>query len=208
MTYSFNTLNSTRAANAQARSGWRRFADEILLVVGLLALVFWIVSMATYSATDVAWSTSGSGGTLVNRAGWLGAWLADASYFALGFSVWWCLAAGVRVWLSNLARWLRSRELILPKQEVAPSLPARYLPGRLAFWLGLLLLLAASTTLEWTRFYSLEARLPGTRRRHRRLLFRTVERQVAWVFGVWLVGDCGRSFGRLDGVSIFLGAGG
>jgi DNA segregation ATPase FtsK/SpoIIIE, S-DNA-T family len=161
MTYSFNTLNSTRAANAQARSGWRRFADEILLVVGLLALVFWIVSMATYSATDVAWSTSGSGGTLVNRAGGLGAWLADASYFALGFSVWWCLAAGVRVWLSNLARWLRSRELILPKQEVAPSLPARYLPERLAFWLGLLLLLAASTTLEWTRFYSLEARLPG-----------------------------------------------
>jgi DNA segregation ATPase FtsK/SpoIIIE, S-DNA-T family len=161
MTYSFNTLNSTRAANAQARSGWRRFADEILLVVGLLALVFWIVSMATYSATDVAWSTSGSGGTLVNRAGGLGAWLADASYFALGFSVWWCLAAGVRVWLSNLARWLRSRELILPKQEVAPSLPARYLPERLAFWLGLSLLLAASTTLEWTRFYSLEARLPG-----------------------------------------------
>ncbi len=161
MTYSFNTLNSTRAANAQARSGWRRFADEILLVVGLLALVFWIVSMATYSATDVAWSTSGSGGTLMNRAGWLGAWLADASYFALGFSVWWCLAAGVRVWLSNLARWLRSRELILPKQEVAPSFPARYLPVRLAFWLGLLLLLAASTTLEWTRFYSLEARLPG-----------------------------------------------
>jgi DNA segregation ATPase FtsK/SpoIIIE, S-DNA-T family len=161
MTYSFNTLNSTRAANAQARSGWRRFADEILLVVGLLALVFWIVSMATYSATDVAWSTSGSGGTLVNRAGGLGAWLADASYFALGFSVWWCLAAGVRVWLSNLARWLRSRELILPRQEVSPSLPARYLPERLAFWLGLLLLLAASTTLEWTRFYSLEARLPG-----------------------------------------------
>ena len=161
MTYSFNTLNSTRAANAQARSGWRRFADEILLVAGLLALVFWLVSMATYTATDVAWSTSGSGGSLMNRAGWLGAWLADASYFALGFSVWWCLAAGVRVWLSNLARWLRSRELILPTQEVAPSFPARYLPGRVAFWLGLLLLLAASTTLEWTRFYSLEARLPG-----------------------------------------------
>ena len=161
MTYSFNTLNSTRTANAQARSGWRRFADEILLVVGLLALVFWIVSMATYSATDAAWSTSGSGGTSMNRAGWLGAWLADTSYFALGFSVWWCLGAGARVWLSSLARWLRSRELILPKQEVAPSFPARYLPGRVAFWLGLLLLLAASTTLEWTRFYSLEARLPG-----------------------------------------------
>ncbi|WP_210547100.1 DNA translocase FtsK [Rhodoferax sp. PAMC 29310] len=161
MTYSFNTLNSSRTTNATVRSGWTRFADEVLLLAGLLALGFWIVSMVTYSATDVAWSTSGSVGAPMNRAGWLGAWLADASYFALGFSVWWCLAAGVRVWLSSLARWLRSRELILPKQEAVPSLPARYLPARVAFWLGLLLLLAASTTLEWTRFYSLEARLPG-----------------------------------------------
>jgi S-DNA-T family DNA segregation ATPase FtsK/SpoIIIE len=161
MSYSINTLNSTRIANAQFRSGWRRFADEILLVLGLLILIFWTSSMVTYSANDAAWSTSGSGGSLVNRAGWLGAWVSDASYFALGYSVWWCLGAATRAWLSNLARWLRSRELILPKQEVTPSFPARYLPGRVAFWLGLFLLLAASTTLEWTRFYSLEARLPG-----------------------------------------------
>jgi S-DNA-T family DNA segregation ATPase FtsK/SpoIIIE len=161
MSYSINTLNSTRIANAQFRSGWRRFADEIFLVLGLLILIFWTSSMVTYSANDAAWSTSGSGGSLVNRAGWLGAWVSDASYFALGYSVWWCLGAATRAWLSNLARWLRSRELILPKQEVTPSFPARYLPGRVAFWLGLFLLLAASTTLEWTRFYSLEARLPG-----------------------------------------------
>jgi S-DNA-T family DNA segregation ATPase FtsK/SpoIIIE len=161
MPYSSNTLNSSRTATAPYRSGWSRFADEVLLVVGFLVLIVWTLSMVTYSANDAAWSTSGSGGPLVNRAGWLGAWVSDASYFALGFSVWWCLGAAMRVWLSKLALWLRSRELILPKQELAPFFPARYLPGRVAFWLGLLLLLGASTALEWTRFYSWETRLPG-----------------------------------------------
>ncbi len=161
MPYPINTLNSSRIANAQYRTGWGRFADEVFLVVGLLVLIFWTVSMVTYSATDAAWSTSGDGGMLANRAGWMGAWVSDASYFALGFSVWWCLAAGFHAWLSSLARWLRSQELILPKQEAAQSLPARYLPARIAFWLGLLFLLTASTTLEWTRFYSWEPRLPG-----------------------------------------------
>ncbi len=161
MSYSINTLNASRTASAPYRSGWSRFADEVLLVVGFLVLVIWTLSMVTYSANDAAWSTSGSGGPLVNRAGWLGAWVADASYFALGFSVWWCLGAAMRVWLSKLALWLRSRELILPKQEVTPSLLVRYLPGPVVFWLGLLLLLGASTALEWTRFYSWEARLPG-----------------------------------------------
>ncbi len=129
--------------------------------MGFLVLAVWTLSMVTYSANDAAWSTSGSGSALVNRAGWLGAWVSDASYFTLGFSVWWCLGAAVRVWLSKLALWLRSRELILPKPEVVPSLPARYLPGPVVFWLGLFLLLGASTSLEWTRFYSWEARLPG-----------------------------------------------
>ncbi|MFZ2218104.1 MAG: DNA translocase FtsK 4TM domain-containing protein [Rhodoferax sp.] len=161
MSYSINTLNASRTAIAPYRSGWSRFADEVLLVVGFLVLAVWTLSMVTYSANDAAWSTSGSGGALVNRAGWLGAWVSDASYFTLGFSVWWCLGAAVRVWLSKLALWLRSRELILPKPEVVPSLPARYLPGRVVFWLGLILLLGASTSLEWTRFYSWETRLPG-----------------------------------------------
>ena len=161
MPYPNNTLNSSRTANAQFRSGWGRFADEVFLVGGLVALVFWTLAMATYSAGDAAWSTSGSGGPLLNRAGWLGAWLSDASYFALGFSVWWCVGAAMRVWLSSLARWLRSRELILPKPDTVPFFPARYLSGPVAFWVGLVFLLGASTALEWTRFYSFEARLPG-----------------------------------------------
>lgn len=164
MTYSLNTLNSSRSASTTARSGWGRFADELGLIVGLVLLVVWLVALLSYSPQDVAWSTSGNGGPVLNRAGRLGAWMADASYYLLGFSVWWCLAAGVRVWLSSLARWLRGRELLTSQGErtsSSTSLIARFTASRAAFWCGLALLLCASVTLEWSRLYSLEARLPG-----------------------------------------------
>ena len=162
MTYSLNTLHpSSRTTGEPVRSGLARFTGELGLAAGLLALLFWLVSLLSYSTGDAAWSTSGSSGELVNAAGRLGAWLADGSYFLLGFSVWWCLAAALRVWLSSLAGWLRERELMTARPDAAPSLLTRLVSGRLAFWLGLVVLLCASTMLEWSRFYSLEARLPG-----------------------------------------------
>ena len=164
MTYSLNTLNSSNSAQTPARSGWGRFADELGLTGGLLLLVFWVLALLSYTPQDPAWSTSGSGAALLNRAGGLGAWVADASYFVLGFSVWWCVAVGIRVWLSALARWLRGRELLAPRRESAlrpNSLISRFTASRTAFWCGLALLLGASASLEWARFYSLEAHLPG-----------------------------------------------
>ncbi len=162
MAYSLNTLNSSRSdSSLSARSGWSRFADELLLVAGFLALVLWLVSLASFSLQDMAWSTSGTGAATRNRAGPLGAWLADGSYFLLGYSVWWCVAAGVRVWLSALARRLRGPEDRPVSGATLTSAVARLVASRGAFWLGLLLLVCASATLEWTRFYSLEARLPG-----------------------------------------------
>ncbi len=133
-------------------------------MVGLVLLALWLLALFSYSTQDVAWSTSGAGGPLLNRAGRFGAWLADGSYFLFGFSVWWCVAAAVRAWLSNLARWLRGRELLTPQGESTSAAPAwftGFIGSRTAFWLGLAMLLSASTSLEWARFYSLEARLPG-----------------------------------------------
>ena len=161
MTYSLNTLNSSRSAATAVRSGWGRFTDELGLLAGLLLLVLWLLSLLSYSTQDIAWSTSGSGGPLFNRVGRLGAWLADGSYFLLGFSVWWCLAAGVRVWLAGLAQWLRGRELLTPQAGSGTAVAKSATSGRLAFWSGLVLLLCASASLEWARFYSLEAHLPG-----------------------------------------------
>jgi len=73
MTYSLHTLQTNRETPAPARSGWTRFADEFGLVLGLLLLAFWLLALLTYSAQDAAWSTSGVGGPVRNRAGQLGA---------------------------------------------------------------------------------------------------------------------------------------
>ena len=155
MTYSLNTLNASSSARSAPRTGAARFGHEIGLVVGLLAPVFWLLALSSYSAQDAAWSTSGTRGDrlVANWAGRFGAWLADGSYFMLGFSVWWCVAAGVRAWIASLARWMRGGEPVVG----AASPAAR----RALFWGGLALLMSASTALEWSRLYRLEALLPG-----------------------------------------------
>ncbi|KRB27518.1 DNA translocase FtsK [Acidovorax sp. Root70] len=155
MTYSLNTLNASAAAKSPPRTGAARFGHEIALVVGLLALVFWLLALVSYSAQDAAWSTSGArdARSVANWAGRFGAWLADGSYFALGFSVWWCVAAGVRAWLSSLARWMRGGE------GVAGA--ASPLVRRATFWGGLVVLMCSSAALEWSRLYRFESFLPG-----------------------------------------------
>ena len=125
-----------------------RFANEIALIGGFVFLALWLTALLTYSSQDAAWSTSGSGLAVVNRVGRLGAWLADVSYFLLGFSAWWCVAVGVRLWLALLANRLRG------------DVSTRAVPRKIIFWIGLALLLYGSTSLEWARLYSLEPRLP------------------------------------------------
>jgi S-DNA-T family DNA segregation ATPase FtsK/SpoIIIE len=158
MTYSIDTLNSQNSAAAAVPGGVRRFTHEVGLVFGLLGLLFWSLALLSYASTDAAWSTSGSAQALGvspfvihNLGGRLGANVADASYFLLGFSVWWLLAAGLMVWLSMLARWLRTDTL---------NNPLPLTSYRLTFWFCLFLLLVASSGLEWSRLYRFEARLP------------------------------------------------
>ncbi|MDB5870947.1 MAG: ftsK [Ramlibacter sp.] len=154
MTYSLNTLNDAGGGGAsQQRAGVGRFAHEFALVLGLVALVFWVLALASYSAQDPAFSTSGTGAAIRNWGGRLGAWLADASYFLLGFSVWWCFAAAVRAWLATLARWMRGG-------AESHDEPPRLSRTRWAFWGALAVLLCASTALEWSRLYRFEVRLP------------------------------------------------
>jgi DNA segregation ATPase FtsK/SpoIIIE, S-DNA-T family len=159
MSYSLDTLNtpvssqrggSRKRTETVAEDKPRRFSQELLLALGALALLFWLIALATHSGVDAAWSTSGSqaaGAASRNWGGKLGAWIGDASFYLFGYSVWWLFAAGLRTWLGSLARWLRS--------------DASKDTRRALFWIGLALLLAASCTLEWTRLYRFEARLPG-----------------------------------------------
>lgn len=159
MTYSLDTLNSRTSASAGSPGGVKRFAHEVSLILGLLALIFWLGALISYSPQDAAWSTTGSTeavaalkpGEAVTRnwGGRLGAHLADASYFLFGFSVWWALAAGVRAWLGSLARGLRSQAAVTTLRD------------RVRFWSCLALLLLASSALEWSRLYRFEFKLPG-----------------------------------------------
>ncbi|SIR02395.1 DNA translocase FtsK [Pseudacidovorax sp. RU35E] len=156
MTYSLHTLHNTAAPETPpVRQRALRFAHEISLVAGFALMLFWLLAMLSYTPSDAAWSTSGTGGAVKNWGGALGAWLADASYYLAGYSIWWAFAASVRVWLSSLAQWLRGGR---PQGEPEPP---RLNRSRLLFWLGLVLLLAASAMLEWSRLYRLEFRLPG-----------------------------------------------
>lgn len=160
MTYSLNTLQSAVGGQAQpVRSRALRFAQEISLIAGFVILLFWLLAMFSYTPSDAAWSTSGTGGDVKNWGGRIGAWMADGSYYLAGYSVWWCVAASWRAWMSSLAGWLRGAEGA-HAAEPPPRL-GRFNRSRIAFWFGLLLLLCASAALEWSRLYRLEFRLPG-----------------------------------------------
>jgi S-DNA-T family DNA segregation ATPase FtsK/SpoIIIE len=128
---------------------WRRQAWLLLAALGWL---LFLLALLTHQSSDAAFSTSGTGEPLRNKAGLLGARISDMALFLFGFSAWWLVPVGLRAWLSALADLLRS------SPEDAPATPSA---PRWLFWLGLACLLSASSALEWTRLYRWEALLPG-----------------------------------------------
>ena len=159
MTYSLHTLTHPTARaeeEAPPPTFWARFAQEIVLLMGGAALVLCLLALLSYQSADPAWSTSGNRQVVHNWIGRAGALLADLAYFGLGYSAWWCLAAGARAWLVGLARWMRGT-----RSDDTTDAAVSSRGGPWSFWLGLLLLLAASTSIEWARLYRLEANLPG-----------------------------------------------
>ncbi len=161
MTYSIHTLHSNRSEPAPPPSSWERITNEGILVVGLVFLLFWVVALISYTPQDTAWTTSGTGAALVNRGGRLGAWIADVSYFLLGYSVWLCVIVAARAWLSLLAKRLRANTGLEDAYGQDPAARAWWQSPHLIFWFGLLLMIDASAALEWTRMYRLEGQLPG-----------------------------------------------
>ena len=161
MTYSIHTLHSNRSEPRPPPSSWERIANEGVLVVGLVFLLFWVVALISYTPQDTAWTTSGTGAALVNRGGRLGAWIADVSYFLLGYSVWLCVIVAARAWLSLLAKRLRANTGLEDAYGQDPAVRAWWQSPHLIFWFGLLLMIDASAALEWTRMYRLESQLPG-----------------------------------------------
>jgi len=152
-----NSLTRAGAASARAidvpaaAAGWR--AQLVLLVTGVLWLLA-VLALATHNPADAAFSTSGTAAVALNKAGAVGAWFSDFAYFLFGYSVWWAVAVALRAWLGGLARVLRS-DPVAAHPQATETKPAWL------FWVGLALLLAASSSLEWTRLYQWEGRVAG-----------------------------------------------
>ncbi|MEY3638989.1 MAG: translocase FtsK, partial [Pseudomonadota bacterium] len=166
MTYSLRTLthtstgseNDTRAEMSEG-SGLMRFTQEIVLFIGAAMLLVLALAMFSFSPKDPSWSGSGLGGPVVNWMGLVGAWLADGMYFCFGYSAWWLVALLGRLWLNAWAQWLRG-------DESARSAPANEAESnwktRTIFWVGLMVLMSASSALEWARLTRWDVLLPGT----------------------------------------------
>jgi len=124
-----------------------RLRLQLVLIVGGLLWLLGVLALVTHHPADPGFSTSGAGGPLHNKAGLLGAWASDCALYLFGHSVWWLPVVAARAWLAALMRGLRG--------DVDPP------EGLPRFWIGLALLMAASTALEWTRLYRFEDSLPG-----------------------------------------------
>ena len=127
-------------------------------VASLVGLAVWTgvaLALATHHASDPGFTTSGDGGPVLNLLGRPGAWLSDVLLAALGVSVAWLPLVGLLQALRSLARGSRALAGAGEDEYPEPRWP------RLRFWAGLVLLLCASTALEWTRLYGYEARIPG-----------------------------------------------
>ena len=160
MSYSLHTLTGSdegSGATEMPISGWRRFTQEISLLVAGVALLLAVLALLSHSPVDAAWSTTGSQAAAHNWVGRLGAWFADIVYFLLGYSVWWLVLAALRLWLESFRRWLHSAEV--PRGGL---LPPRMHRRQALVVVGLLLLVSASAALEWSRLYRLDAGLPGS----------------------------------------------
>ncbi len=122
-----------------------------------VSAVLWlltVLALLTHHAGDAAFTTSGTGGPTLNKAGAAGAWVSDLAFFAFGYSIWWLMAVAARIWLTALARILRGD---------AASSPGGRSGNPWVTGLGVVVLLCASTALESTRLYQWESLVAGGR---------------------------------------------
>ncbi|HSW27817.1 MAG TPA: DNA translocase FtsK 4TM domain-containing protein, partial [Burkholderiaceae bacterium] len=154
MTFPLGSLASGGAAatSSGTPTAARRWRTKLALFGGGVLWLLVLLALLTHDPNDAAWSFSGAGGAVHNKAGQLGAWVSDLLLFLFGYSAWWLPLIGARWWLSALAQWLRD--------DRTPAHDAAAWPRAVSVG-GVVLLLAASCALEWTRLYRFDGLLPG-----------------------------------------------
>jgi S-DNA-T family DNA segregation ATPase FtsK/SpoIIIE len=143
-----------KSAKSPQPTDWQ---TQVLLLLGGAAWLVVLIALLSHHPADAAFSTSGIGEAVRNRAGVLGAWLSDLAFFVFGFSVWWVMVVALHRWLRALAQLLRGADDTAPAAvaDARSAWPAWTVAA------GLGLLLMSSAALEWTRLYRWESLLPG-----------------------------------------------
>ena len=111
--------------------------------------------LVTYNASDPAWSNN-SGGVIKNLGGRAGAYLSDLMLFIFGISAyWWVILFARRVF----AGWQKIALPQLPEQEIADYDVLK--DSWMVRWLGFLMTLGSSVSLESIRLHSFKWSLPN-----------------------------------------------
>ena len=85
--------DASAAASAAPAPTWR---SQFALLAGAAVWTLAVIALATHSAADPGFSTSGSGGAVQNKAGIVGAWFGDVVFFLVGYSAWWAALVAAR----------------------------------------------------------------------------------------------------------------
>ncbi len=139
-------MASTPAKAAPANPRLARILREAGWILLLAGGAYLALALGSYDKGDPGPFFSGTGAPVANRAGVVGAWLADGLLYVFGLSAWWWVALagwGVFRLYSRVEEWE-----MLNRRSLAASLG------------GFVMLLAASCTLEAMRLHSLKAALP------------------------------------------------
>jgi S-DNA-T family DNA segregation ATPase FtsK/SpoIIIE len=146
----YTRSRSAAASPATAPAAAPRWRMRLVLSAAAVVWLLFVLALASHHAGDPGFTTTGDGAPVRNWIGRSGAWIADVALFLFGWSAWWLPLVAGRAWLGTLARGLRG----------TPAGTAMH-PGGAWVWGGIVLLLAASCALEWTRLYRWEGALPG-----------------------------------------------
>src|SRR5512139_576322 len=139
-------MASTPAKAAPSNPRLARVLREAGWILLLAAGIYLALALGSYHKGDLGPVFSGTGAPVANRAGGVGAWLADGLLYVFGLSAWWWVALaawGVFRLYSRVEEWE-----ILNRRSLAASLA------------GFVLLLGSSCTLEAMRLHSLKVALP------------------------------------------------
>ena len=69
------------------RESWCLFVVAVLIYLALI--------LGTYTRSDPGFSFTGTGATIANRGGVVGAWLSDLMLYLFGLSAWWWVVGGL-----------------------------------------------------------------------------------------------------------------